>query len=167
MKVIVAVDGSECSLNAIDFILERPWRDKDEILVLTVMETVPVDFGLGHLPSEEMRYDNELYEECSKIASRAEQKIKSKLKKLKIEHEVPKGFIAEEICKKATQYNADLIIIGSHGRKGVEKFFLGSVAEEVLKSAPCSVEIIRPKVKVCDGETEGEQKAMKECSGTA
>ena len=150
MKTLLAVDGSECSSKALAFVMERPWRDEDEFLVLTVMETIPVDFGLGHLPSEEMRYDNALYEECSKIASQAAEKLSSKLSHLKIESKVECGYAAPEICRVALEWGADLIMLGSHGRKGFQKFLLGSVAEEVLKNAPCSVEILRNKLELKD-----------------
>jgi universal stress protein A len=41
---------------------------------------------------------------------------------------------------------ADLIILGSHGRRGVDRWLLGSVAEAVARHAPCSVEIVRTRV---------------------
>ncbi len=43
----------------------------------------------------------------------------------------------------ATEWRADLIVVGSHGRKGVTRFLLGSVSEAVARHAYCSVEIVR------------------------
>ena len=43
----------------------------------------------------------------------------------------------------ATEWGADLIVVGSHGRKGVARFVLGSVSEVVARYARCSVEIVR------------------------
>jgi len=57
--------------------------------------------------------------------------------------ELRSGSPAEEIVKYTNE--DDLIIMASHGREGFNKFLLGSVSEEVLHSAPCSVMIIRPK----------------------
>ena len=48
----------------------------------------------------------------------------------------------------ATEWGADLIIVGSHGRKGVARFVLGSVSEAVARYARCSVEIVRPPTNV-------------------
>jgi nucleotide-binding universal stress UspA family protein len=56
---------------------------------------------------------------------------------------VEEGDPKSKIIDQATQWNAELIVVGSHGRKGIERFLMGSVAEGVLHHAPCSVEIIR------------------------
>lgn len=53
------------------------------------------------------------------------------------------GVIDEEIVRFAEENKVDLIVIGTHGRKGVSKFFLGSVAARVISSAPCPVLTIR------------------------
>ena len=61
----------------------------------------------------------------------------------KAEGVVKKGKVRETILENATEWEADLIVLGSHGRKGVKRFLLGSVAESVARHAPCSVEIVR------------------------
>jgi nucleotide-binding universal stress UspA family protein len=53
--------------------------------------------------------------------------------------ESPKTVILEE----ARQWGADLIVLGSHGRGGMERFLMGSVAETVATHAECSVEVVR------------------------
>lgn len=55
------------------------------------------------------------------------------------------GAPADEIVKFVK--DDDLIVMASQGRKGFNKFFLGSVSEEVLKSAPCAVMVIKEKTK--------------------
>ena len=45
--------------------------------------------------------------------------------------------------EQASEWHADLIVMGSHGRKGLDRFLLGSVAESVMRYASCSVEIVR------------------------
>jgi nucleotide-binding universal stress UspA family protein len=47
------------------------------------------------------------------------------------------------ILDTAAKWHADLIVIGSHGRKGLDRFLLGSVSEAVARHAPCSVQIVR------------------------
>jgi nucleotide-binding universal stress UspA family protein len=53
------------------------------------------------------------------------------------------GKPATEIVKTAAEWSADLIVIGSHGRGGVSRALLGSVAEAVMRHAPCAVLVIR------------------------
>jgi len=56
------------------------------------------------------------------------------------------GDIRERILDSAAEWGADLIVVGSHGRRGVQRFLLGSVAEFVARHAKCSVEIVRTSV---------------------
>jgi nucleotide-binding universal stress UspA family protein len=58
---------------------------------------------------------------------------------------VQKGSPGPEIVKAATQWPADLIVIGSHGRRGLTRAVLGSVAEAVMRHAPCPVLVVRAR----------------------
>lgn len=55
------------------------------------------------------------------------------------------GDPALEICEVARQAGHDLIVMGTHGRTGLTRLFLGSVAERVIREAPCPVLVVRPK----------------------
>jgi nucleotide-binding universal stress UspA family protein len=55
------------------------------------------------------------------------------------------GVPSERIIALATAVDADLIVLGTHGRRGVGRMLLGSVAEEVVRRAPCGVFVIRPR----------------------
>jgi nucleotide-binding universal stress UspA family protein len=61
------------------------------------------------------------------------------------------GAPAERIVALAAAADADLIVLGTHGRHGVERILLGSVAHEVLRRAPCGVFVLRPR-DFLDGE---------------
>ena len=52
---------------------------------------------------------------------------------------------AEEIAQVAVDLEADLLVVGTHGRRGVARLLLGSVAESVVRLAPCPVFVVRPK----------------------
>jgi nucleotide-binding universal stress UspA family protein len=55
------------------------------------------------------------------------------------------GDAADQIVRACRTTKADLIIVGTHGRRGLPKFFLGSVAERVVATAPCPVVTVRAK----------------------
>jgi nucleotide-binding universal stress UspA family protein len=61
-----------------------------------------------------------------------------------IEAKVLVGDVAEEVVRHAEEIGVDMIIMGTHGYKGLEKVMFGSVAEKVVKTAPCPVLTINP-----------------------
>ena len=72
-------------------------------------------------------------------------RLKEALPGHKVSGRVVEGDIASSIVDEALTQTVDLIIVGSHGRKGIEKLLVGSVAEKVASHAPCSVEIVKRK----------------------
>ncbi len=77
--------------------------------------------------------------ELAKVAARA-QKAKARVKAVLVE-----GVPYDRIARVARSKRADLIVMGTHGRSGLSKFFLGSVAERVIARAPCPVLTVRGK----------------------
>jgi len=60
---------------------------------------------------------------------------------------VRQGHIRTTVVDVAAKWHADLIVVGSHGRKGVKRILLGSVSDYVARHAPCSVQIVRMRAK--------------------
>ena len=65
-----------------------------------------------------------------------------------VEGRVVSGYAAEEIVAVAEEVGADLIVLGTHGRKGLDKILFGSVAEKVIKTAKLPVLSMRPEGKI-------------------
>lgn len=63
--------------------------------------------------------------------------------RLNVTTAVEEGDPKSKIIDHAAQWHADLIVLGSHGRRGIDRFLLGSVSEAVSRHATCSVEIVR------------------------
>lgn len=61
-----------------------------------------------------------------------------------LSHKVLMGDVGEKITEEAEAVNADLIVMGTHGYKGLEKIMFGSVADKVVRSASCPVMTINP-----------------------
>jgi nucleotide-binding universal stress UspA family protein len=66
---------------------------------------------------------------------------------LSVETDVLSGAPYREILQRARRAGVDMIVMGTHGRTGVEHFLLGSVAEKVVRLAPCPVVTVRPVVR--------------------
>jgi len=147
-KIILATDGSQFAERAARSVAERPWAAGTEIQVLSVVELA---LGSGQALFEPPYVDNAQLElqraEAMKRAQGAVAKAVELLSKTfpKISESIsvllngPKNVIIEE----ADKWGADLIVLGSHGHRGVERFLLGSVSEGVALHAHCSVEVIR------------------------
>jgi nucleotide-binding universal stress UspA family protein len=147
-KILLAADGSEFSERAAQSIAERPWAAGTEVEVLSVVEMA---LGTAQALFEPPYVDNEqfemLREEAMKRAQDAVSGAAEILSKAfpKVEESIsvlldgPKAVVIGE----ADKSGADLIVVGSHGHRGIERFVLGSVSEGVALHAHCSVEVIR------------------------
>jgi nucleotide-binding universal stress UspA family protein len=147
MKVLLAVDHSEYSAEAIKEVAKRPWPPKTIVRVISVVEPVPP-------PAAELWYDasgslERVQQEMTKRAAGLTEKTSESLKRkgLKIETAVSEGDARSVIVDEARKWSADLIVLGSHGYTGMKRLLLGSVASSVVSHAPCSVEIVRRKQK--------------------
>ena len=132
-RIIIPVDNSEASRNA-----ARRGAFLAKLLgvnakVISVNDTH--QFMASVVLEAKLKKEAEaLLEEFKKIGQEAG---------IKIETELVSGSPAEEIVKFANE--DDLIIMANHGRKGIDRFMLGSVSEEVVRNAPCSVLVVKSK----------------------
>ena len=69
--------------------------------------------------------------------------VKSKGEGVDLKTVILEGKPAAEIVKYATEHEIDLIVIGTQGKKGIERLLLGSVAENIIRSAPCRVLVVK------------------------
>lgn len=125
-KVLLATDGSETSATAARAVAERPWPEGSEFRVVSVAE--PWAIKSRTLEPQE-------------AISSAEQMLIAA--GLKASGEVLSGNAKEVILEEARRWDADLIVVGSHGRRGFKRFLLGSVSEAVAMNAHCSVVVVR------------------------
>jgi nucleotide-binding universal stress UspA family protein len=152
MRVLLAVDGSESSRYAAQSVAARPWPAGTEVRVLSVVELTLTDlqaafeiplFDAAHLEAqraEAMKVSQDAIASAVEILNAAGLKTSESISVLV---DRPKQIILDE----ASQWGADLIVLGSHGHRGFSRFLLGSVSEAVATHAHCSVEIVRQTVR--------------------
>jgi nucleotide-binding universal stress UspA family protein len=146
MRILVATDGSEYSVTALRSVASRPWPKGSELKVLSVPEPfVPTNV----LPYFESKEIEELNTSALKEATKAVDagaKILSKLDaKVSTGTPFPQDSPARVIAKEAQEWGAQMIVLGSHGRRGFDRLTMGSVSEHVAFHAHCSVEVIRSR----------------------
>jgi nucleotide-binding universal stress UspA family protein len=88
------------------------------------------------------QFTDKLRESAQEEATKQVEKFPES-KEVKISIEVREGVPYEEILKYQAEKGSDLIVIASHGRSGIAKYFMGSVASKVLKGAKCEVLLVK------------------------
>jgi len=153
MKILLCTDGSECSMAAVTSVAERPWPSGSQVRVISVMPLI-VPFGQT-IPMAPTHYPSSvMYEELIKISrgkaeealARADEILSRTVIPTVQPESLPVGDPREIILDDAKNWSADLIVLGSHGYRGIDRFMLGSVSEFVAMHAHCSVEVIREAI---------------------
>jgi nucleotide-binding universal stress UspA family protein len=134
-KILVAVDGSDFSELAVDQAISLGAICRSQIVVISIVDLFP----------EQMAVAPALVEKMSEEVGKHLEQAKKKIEKAQIACETvvrmggkPHEFIVQE----ARDRGIDLIVLGTHGRTGIKKVLLGSVAQNVIGSAPCPVMVV-------------------------
>jgi nucleotide-binding universal stress UspA family protein len=143
MKILLAIDDSKFSKAAVQAVIERVGSKRAEVRVLHVVEPpsllVTREMG-GYEDALDAVWEAESKRAATLVAKTAEG-LRSK--GLKVTTAVEQGDPKSKIVDAASKWHANLIVLGAHGRKGLERFLMGSVSDAVARHARCSVEIVR------------------------
>ena len=127
-KILVAIDGSESAEKALEYAVQLAKKHKVKVTLLNVQESKL--FGLKPKVVREVG---------EHVLSEAAAKVKG----LKLNTQLEFGNPAETIIEVAEKGNYDLIVVGSRGLSSVKRYFLGSVSDDIIHHAKCSVLIVR------------------------
>ena len=144
MKILLAVDDSKFS-EAATHALATLLRSQDaQVLLLHIVEprfySVPPQMSAGYSP-ETAEIRKEQRKAAEEVVGREAQALRNA--GFRVETRVGEGEPRSGILDVAAEWHADLIILGSKGRTGLQRLLLGSVAETVARHARCSVMIVR------------------------
>src|SRR3972149_908489 len=141
MRILLAIDGSKFSEAATKALVAQVRPEEAEVRVLHVIESLPAVYGgieggyVVTTVTEEQRAGAE------SLVARTVTVLRDA--GFQTTTAIERGTAKSVIIDSATQWPADLIVVGSHGGKGSDRFLMGSVAESVARHAPCSVQIAR------------------------
>ena len=141
-KILHATDFSKASARALQEAIKLAKENSARLLVIHVIEPPPYVAG-GEFGGAEIYM--KLEDATKRNAQSSMSKLMQRLKKLQIKAEslLLRGAAHEQIVKAAKSKKADMIVIGTHGRTGLSKLFLGSVAGKVVSLATCPVMTVR------------------------
>ncbi len=137
-RILVPVDFSDCSLDALEYAVAVAQQAKASLMLLHVLEPVSygVDFTLGQSRARRLEVETwtKRLEELASSHRHPDMPVESRLRG---------GLPADSILDSAKTLPCDLIIMGTHGRRGISHTISGSVAEAVLRKARCPVLTVR------------------------
>ncbi len=141
MKVLIPVSDHVFGNAITEFVLSHQWPTSTQFKIVYVVE--PISFGsveamytLDKVFSDNQKFGRELTESISSA-------LRKKFVEARIETVVLTGMPRNVILAMARDWKAEMIVMGSHGRKGFDRLILGSVSQAIIAHAPCSVAIIR------------------------
>jgi nucleotide-binding universal stress UspA family protein len=141
---LIGVDDSAHSRAALEYVKSMEWPAGTKIVVLAasvpaVSYTMVDAAGMTWMKAAE----EEMTVHAEELTARVERELRET--GLATEARVVRGDPREAIVEAARKTGADLVVVGSHGRTGIGKLVLGSVASHVVTHAPCSVLVVKLK----------------------
>ncbi len=159
MKILVAVEDADCVKAIGDFALKYPWPENCKFKVVHVVSSAMVGSFTSMLPTpmaqsitEERRKNGKTF--VDNMAARLRESVPG----CKTTEDVIEGSVKVELVDKLKKWQPDLVVMGSHGKRGVET--LGSVSRAVVTESPCSVMV----VPIPDEDNKKEKKKEKKAS---
>lgn len=146
MKILLAIDGSPCSDCAIEAVASRPWPAGSEVKLFHAIDSPIPD--IPDIPTFFVFYAGRMQQlaEARKHAPAVIEQALNILRgnpQLQVTSEIVEGHAKDMILDEAERWQADLIMIGSHGYGAGKRLVLGSVSLALVNAAKCSVEVAR------------------------
>ncbi len=136
-RILIATDGSEKNRVALDEGIKIARVFKATVYAVYVIDTGTFSSMSGDIPL------GDTYRIFQAEAEQAFARINAQAGEVKVETTILEGHPAAEIVKFAVSKKIDLIVIATQGKRGLERLLLGSVAEEIIRSAPCKVLVVK------------------------
>ena len=165
MRVLITVEDELYGGAVVDFLASDGWAPGTMFKILHAVEPSYVGDRVTAVYGNDLQ--NEILKERTEYGQKLVAEIKDELQKklgpdFPVETNVTIGRPHHVILHVAEDWKADMIAMGSHGRKGFSKFLLGSISLAVLSNANCSVIIVR-----LPGESKKEKESAKSEKGKA
>lgn len=141
-RILVPLDGSACADHAMDVALSLAKSEGSELVFCSVVDPIVICGTTPPSPAVDLLL-TDAETEARRLVTTAQKRAHAA--GLKARGETRKGVPYDEILHAVEHVKADAIVMGTHGRTGLRRLFLGSVAESVLRDASCPVIVVREK----------------------
>ncbi len=140
--ILIPLDGSKLCGLAVDAALPLAKAFGSRVVLCSAFDFAPERFGLYYELSVPEEFEREIRAHHEDTLNRAHERFVAE--GVATTTVIEKGDPVTSILGRARQEGADLIVMASHSRAAVPRFFLGSVTDRVLRQAPCPVLVVRP-----------------------
>jgi nucleotide-binding universal stress UspA family protein len=144
VKLLLAIDGSKYSDLAVQSVINQVRRDGTDVRVLNVVEPVRAYISaamIPHLTSHVPAIEEDRRREAQELVQHTAEELRKA--GFQASGVVEEGEAKSKILDHAAEWGADLIVMGSYGFTGLNRFLMGSVSDAVVRHAGCSVEVVR------------------------
>ena len=164
MKILVGVDDSPYAQAAVEFVKKMHWPEGTRVLVLSVVRPMVGAYLEAYVPGPDyaVKIEEEQMQHFQDLTARNQRELKAA--GLAAEARAVRGDPREVLLVAARADGSDLIVVGSHGRTGIAKLLIGSVASHIVTHAPCSVMVV--KTAAAASEPAGRQSLKARKPGT-
>lgn len=149
MKILVPVEDPLFASALVEFISMHNWPVNTEFHVLHVVEPFLIDQVTQPAFAKLLSLSEaEIIHTGTRLVEDVSTELRKRLAGIQTSHELRVGRVVAEIMGTASRGSFDLIIAGSHGKGGFNRFLLGSVSLALASDAPCSVLLVKPQAEV-------------------
>ncbi len=140
-RILFATDFSEGSSHALPFAVDLAVKYGAKLYIVHVIYDITKTAG-WYVPQTSI---DEIYRDIEKSArAELEKSFTDKMREVsEFEYKVLKGTPYEEIIRFAAEQHIDMIVMGTHGRRGIDRVLFGSTAEQIVRNAGCPVLSVR------------------------
>lgn len=141
-RIMVAIDGSATAERGLEEAMKLARDQKAQLAIVHVIDLV-ITYGAGQLIGNYVEVAREFGKE---VVARALEKARAAglAPEIQSPEIVTAGYhVADTVAQLARDWKADLLVVGTHGRRGVSRLLVGSVAERIVRVAPCPLLLVR------------------------
>lgn len=136
MRILLGIDGSQASEVVLQGLIAMGHAQDTEVRIMYVVEIWDV-----HAPEWLSAARREMWAKAREAIARTSKRLENA--GFQVTTAIKEGDPRSELIDAASEWHADLLMVGSHGRSGLDRLLMGSVSEAVARHAPCSVQIVR------------------------
>jgi nucleotide-binding universal stress UspA family protein len=143
-KILVPIDGSDTSARGLEEAIRLARLTNGRLRLFYAIDELSFALSMDAYAGYAGDWLNTLRDNGTKLLQGAKEKaLEAGIDAEVVLHDSFSGKIAELVAEEATSWPADLIVLGTHGRRGIGRVFLGSGAESILRIAPVPVLLVR------------------------